>query len=235
MGIIKYVKIINTMFSLGITTHNRIVEVVRLITSVYYLPEIAEIVIVDDCSDDYEKLLNYTHFKKVKLYRNERNLGCYLNKLEVIKKCTQPHILLIDSDNVIDKHYVKKCIENIDGKSIIAPSKALPNFDYTSLIGTLDKSILNQARTNSTVDCLLNTCNYCLPREEFLEFMKKLDTETNWKGVDSMYMSVEWLKSGRKIKVIEGMEYQHDIRPHDSVYLKTENPEELKTKILQGL
>jgi len=223
------------MFSLGITTHNRIVEVIRLITTVYNVPEIKEIVIVDDCSEDYEKLQNYTHFKKLKVYQNEKNLGCFRNKLEVVKKCTQPYVLLIDSDNVISPEYVKKCIENIDGKSIVAPSKALPNFDYTSLVGQIDAEHLANIRNNPTLDCCLNTCNYCLPREEFLKFMETLDTEYDWKGVDSIYMAVQWLKSGRKIKVVEGMEYQHDIRPHDSVYLKTENPQEIKNLILQGL
>lgn len=223
------------MFSLGITTHDRIVEVVRLISSVYHCPEIKEIVIIDDCSLDYERLLSYTHFKKIKLFRNETNLGCFKNKLEVIKKCTQPYVLLIDSDNVIDAEYVKKAIENVDGKSIIAPSKALPNFDYTSIVGTLDKSVLPNIRHNNTLECSLNTCNMCIPREEFLAFMETLDTNFVPKGVDSLYMAVEWLKSGREIKVVEGMSYLHEIRPHDSVYLKTENPQELREIILHGI
>lgn len=222
------------MFSLGITTYERVVEVVRLITSVYHCSEIKEIVIVDDCSPDYERLLPYTHFKKIKLFRNETNLGCFLNKMQVIKKCTEEHVLLIDSDNVIDEIYVKKALENIDGKTIIAPSKALPHFDYTEFIGTLDKSILPQINGNETLECLSNTCNYCLPREEFLTFMQTLDVSYDWKGVDSMYIFVEWVKSGRNIKVVEGLQYQHEIRHHDSIYLKTENPEEIKNKILQG-
>lgn len=222
-------------FSLGITTHNRVVEVVRLITSAYHIPEIKEIVIVDDFSDDYERLLPYTHFKKLKLFRNEKNLGCFLNKLEVIKKCSEPYVLLIDSDNVIDSSYVKKAIENIDGKSIVAPSKALPHFDYSSLIGTLTKDCLKDIRSNGTLDTCLNTCNYVVPREEFLKFIPALDTKTDWKGVDSIYLAVQWLKSGREIKVVDGLEYQHEIRLFDSVYLKTENPEEIKNIILQGL
>lgn len=221
--------------SLGITTHNRIVEVVRLITSAYHCPEIKEIVIVDDCSGDYEKLLNYTHFPKIKLFRNEVNLGCFKNKLEVIKKCTQPHVMLIDSDNVIDANYVKKALENINGHDIIAPSKALPHFDYTSLIGTLDKSRLGEIRYNGTLDCCLNTNNWVVPREEFINFMPTLDISYEWRGLDSMYVAVEWLKSGRKIKVTEGLEYLHEIRPHDSVYLKTSNPEEIKNKILDAI
>lgn len=221
--------------SLGITTHNRIVETVRLITSAYHCPEIKEIVIVDDCSDDYEKLLNWAHFPKIKLFRNEVNLGCFKNKLEVIKKCTQNHVMLIDSDNVIDASYVKKAVENINGRDIIAPSKALPHFDYTTLIGTLDKSRLGEIRYNNTLDCALNTCNYVLPRLEFTEFMQTLDLTYDWKGVDSLYIAVEWLKSGRNIKIVDGMEYIHEIRPYDSVYLKTENPEEIKNKILDAI
>lgn len=222
-------------FSLAITTYERVVEVIRLITSVYHCPEIKEIIVVDDCSPDYERLQAYTHFKKLKLYRNEVNLGCFKNKLEAISKCTQDYVLLIDSDNVIDTTYVKKCIENVDGKSIIAPSKALPHFDYTSLIGTLGKSVLPTIKDDPTLDCALNTCNYCVPRVEFMEFTKTLDISYEWKGVDSLYMAVEWLKSGREIKIIEGLEYQHDIRPHDSVYLKTSNPEEIKRKILDSI
>jgi glycosyltransferase involved in cell wall biosynthesis len=218
--------------SLGITTHNRIVEVVRLITSAYHCPEIKEIVIVDDCSDDYEKLLNWAHFPKIKLFRNETNLGCFKNKLEVIKKCTQPHVMLIDSDNIIDSKYVKKAVENINGRDIIAPSKALPHFDYTSLIGTLDKTRLGEIIHNNTLDCCLNTCNYCLPREEFLVFMESLDVSYNCQGLDSLYIATQWLKSGRDIKIVDGMEYIHEIRPHDSVYLKTQDPLSIKNEIL---
>ena len=82
-------------------------------------------------------------------------------------------------------------------------------------------------------ESLLNTCNYFFNRNEFLELASQLDLQTNWKSYESLYFAVMWLKSGRKIKVVPGLEFIHNTESPDGVYRMYANESgEQKTKIL---
>ena len=70
---------------------------------------VSEIIICDDDSKDIlelTQLLIQINSNKIKMYKNGKNLGCYLNKIEVISKCTNEWAILLDSDNVIEKDYI---------------------------------------------------------------------------------------------------------------------------------
>lgn len=63
---------------------------------------VSEIVVNDDCSteEEYNNLLSLTEdIDKIKVFRNETNLGAFRNKFTIVKNCTNEWIYLLDSDN----------------------------------------------------------------------------------------------------------------------------------------
>ncbi len=89
------------MVTLAITTYNRDYMTHGSFKWVRDDPRISEIVIVDDCSEFhiYESLQRMVDgFEKVKLYRNEKNLGCYHNKRRAVELSTNDWVILFDSD-----------------------------------------------------------------------------------------------------------------------------------------
>jgi GT2 family glycosyltransferase len=61
-----------------------------------------EIIVNDDCSrqDEFDKLLSLVAGKdKVKVFRNDHNLGAFRNKYVTVKNCSNLWVYLLDSDN----------------------------------------------------------------------------------------------------------------------------------------
>lgn len=196
---------------------------------------LSEIVVSDDCSGDYACFEAYQHFKKLNLLRNSENLGALKNKIKAVEAAKNPWVMLIDSDNMIDEEYVTTCyFTDMELDTIYAPVKGLPNLNYSEFSGrTFTKDDLHLLKHGGTFESLLNTCNYFFNRNEFLDVVKTLDLYTNWKSYESLYFAVMWLKSGRKIKVVPGLEYIHNTESPDGVYRKYANESgEQKTKIL---
>src|SRR6188768_255025 len=87
--------------TLAITTYQRSDMVLEVFEKIYDHPLIDEIVIVDDASewDTYCKLSELLYHKeKVKLFRNEKNLGMSRNKAEAVSKAKNDWVILFDSD-----------------------------------------------------------------------------------------------------------------------------------------
>ncbi len=224
------------MFSLCITTYYRFSPAFLIFKGNYSNDLISEIVISDDCSGDYAGFEPYQHFKKLKLVQNSENLGALRNKIEAVKAAKNPWIMLIDSDNMIDEDYVNSCyFTDQEPDTIYAPVKGNPNLNYSEFAGRVfTKDDLHLLKYGGAFESLLNTCNYFFNRTEFLEVALQIDLETNWKSYESLYFAVMWLKSGRKIQVVDGLEYIHNTESPDGVYRKYANESgELKTKILQ--
>ena len=97
--------------SFCVTTYNRFNLTIQSFEKILDDERVSEIVISDDCSTDgsYEKLVDF--FKgneKVKIFRNERNVDCYVNKRIAIELATNKWCILGDSDNVFTKDYLDK-------------------------------------------------------------------------------------------------------------------------------
>ena len=65
---------------------------------------IKEIVVSDDCSTDEEweklnEIVSNLNNDKIKLFRNEENLGGFRNKYTAVKHSTCEWVYLLDSDN----------------------------------------------------------------------------------------------------------------------------------------
>lgn len=190
---------------------------------------IDEIVICDDMSSDInelEKIITMYNNPKIKLYKNDINLGCYYNKIKSVSKCSNDWCILLDSDNI----YSKTCIDilyninNWDENTIYAPSWAItfpnspsPNLNYTKYNNTyITKSIYINDFNNQIFQCLFNTCNYFLPVKNFIRIMN--DLQFTYKreiidSVDSAVLFTDWLYNNNNIYVVKDLHYNH--RLHD--------------------
>ncbi len=194
--------------------------VIRAISQVLDHPMIDEIVIVDDCSNteiynDLSDKLISLNCDKVKLLRNASNLDCYRNKHRSVMYAKNDWCIILDSDNVIDNSYVDKLVD-MDPEVIYAPEFARPHFDYRHFGGlTIDKKNVSLVSTYKAADCLFNTMNYCVNRNNYL---KVFDGDIDPHTADTAYFNYCWLKAGYKIHVVEGMQYDHEV--HDGSHYK---------------
>jgi glycosyltransferase involved in cell wall biosynthesis len=197
--------------TIAIPSFNRYELTLDSFASVYDDERIAEIVIVDDASDldlFYTLKAAVSSMKKVRLIRNLTNVDCYKNKYNAISLCLTDYIIILDSDNKIDKSYLDAIYgQQWDAKTIFAPSFAKPTFDYRAFSGlTITKENINQWYDEKMFSTMLNTMNFSINRDEYL---KVWDGSVNPHTADSIYFNYCWLKNGGSIKVVEGMEYNH--------------------------
>lgn len=171
---------------------------------------ISEVVIVDDHSDEriYQNLLFMCNgIDKVKIYRNETNLGCYANKRRAVELAQNEWVILFDSDNVLSKEYLDSIPEVIFPKNIYQPEWARPHFDFRKFSGSvISKDNIKGYMRQQHFTTMLNAMNFFINRDEFLKIPHR-DSET-WTA-DSIYFNYLWLKAGNKIYVTPGMQYDH--------------------------
>ena len=198
------------MFSLALTTFDRFDTFTEKHIDKYLENEyLSEIVVTDDCSPDYVKLLNkYGSNPKVKIFTNQENMDCYRNKLITANHTSCDWICLMDSDNFCDLNYFQALLKfwEINGRdenTVYMPSKALPVFDYTQL----NNMIIDKSNWNLYYEgACFNTFNLVFHRS-VLKYQD--DTSFDPAGVDSLYMNMKWVKNGVKLAVVPDMEYQH--------------------------
>lgn len=200
------------MISLCLTSWNRDSMTFDSFRNVLNDDRISEIVIVDDHSDEriYANLAFMVNgIDKIKLYRNETNIGCYHNKRKAVEYATSEWVILFDSDNILKKDYLNAIDFSKDWQPhmIYQPEFARPHFDFTKFAGSVItrdnvKGYLRQQHFNT----MLNAMNFFINREEFLKIPHR--SEETWTA-DSIYFNYLWLKAGNKIYVTPGMQYTH--------------------------
>lgn len=199
--------------SLCITNHNRDQMLFESFEQVLDDDRVDEIVIVDDNSDDqyWYRVKSYCHNKeKIKLFRNKKNLGCYRNKREAIAQAKNEFIIIFDSDNIMTKGYIDSIFSvEWDENTILAPDYVV-SFDYRYFGGhTLTKHNVAKFTDKQQFDCLINTMNYFVHRDNYLNV---------WDGsiepwtADTIYQNYRWLESGRSFHVLKGLQYDHRIK-----------------------
>lgn len=200
--------------------------VLRSFEQVLYDPRVSEIVISDDASDPeiYRQLENAVGgMDKVKLFRNERNMGVYVNKKISVELATNEYACVWDSDNIYGIDYIDKLFQYQymwDENILYSPDFAKPIFDFTQYSGwTFSKENISKFVSNPTnypkLETLLNLMNFFVNRKSFLDCW---DGGHEPIGSDSIYQNFNWLKSGRKIVVLGGLEYEHVI--HDGSHYR---------------
>lgn len=205
------------MLSLCITTYNRFEMTMGSFAQIINDDRISEIVIVDDCSEIeyYDKLAAATiDMPKVRLIRNEKNLGMSLNKKKAIELAKSEWCIIFDSDNVIGIDYLDAFEQRVNNKNheiIYCPDFAAPNFDYRHHGGCyIDKSNSASFIKKTMAEPLLNTCNYIINRAKYLEVYKPNEA---MKGTDTIWLNYLWLCAGYTFYIVPGMQYFH--RVHD--------------------
>jgi glycosyltransferase involved in cell wall biosynthesis len=215
------------MITLAIPTYNRAEYVLESFSKVIGNDLITEICIVDDFSDYqiFERLQNIirenqiadSNYRKVKIYRNDKNLGSFFNKLECVKMSNNNWIILLDSDNIIDNDYLDIVRDLKDENVIYAPSHAVSDsslLNYTRYSGkVLSKAEYKDLVTGFDVawDCILNTGNYFFNREKYIECIEKEDHLINSLASDVYYLLYLWFKNldNSKFEIVKGLKYIH--------------------------
>lgn len=204
------------MLSVCVTNFNREQLIYECLEQILDDPRVSEVVISDDCSEYglYTRVVDhYKVYPKVKIYRNEKNLDCYLNKHKAVSLATNEWVLLIDSDNVFSKEFIDKLFEIELHKTIIyQPDFAKPHFDFTEFSGILaHKSCISNLMPQHQFQTLLNANNNFFNREEWLKvFDSTVDPVTS----DSIYQNYRWLEAGNSIYVVPGLSYEHRVSKH---------------------
>ena len=231
------------MFSLCIPTMDRFDDFLSHYLISYLDNElIQEIIITDENGNDADKIEYYFDTStKIKVFRNEKQLGPLLNKLKAVSLAQNDWVVLMDSDNFADTSYfvtAKNYIEsNVKDSTnvILAPSFAKPNFNFTHLCGFVYKkgdfyknSVEEQARFYSTnlyhSEILMNVGNYVIHRQliKQLDLTSEPDIDKS-SACDVIYLNtLLFEQTDLHLHVVEGMHYTHVQHP-GSIYLQTIN------------
>lgn len=212
-----------TKFSLALTTFNRADRLIPFVQKYETYSDLNEIIITDDCSNDYDAFKKEAWAPKIKIERNDVNLGAYVNKLKTLSKTTNKWVLLFDSDNFFEESFLKILLEEeknngLDENIVYCPTEALPNFKYTHLDNLIiDKSNWNTIQKNEA--CFINTGNICLSQKAIAFLLWNFEHDKiKTPFVECKYMNYLFVKNGFKLKALKGLSYQHAIS-HDSFYL----------------
>jgi hypothetical protein len=176
---------------------------------------IDEILILDDCSDnnEYERLLTF-QTKSIKVFRNEKNLKPLLSRVNIVKQCKNDFVLLMDSDNFIDIKSLLNFIANeklLHSNIIYCPDFARPNFNYKQLSDKII-DIVFARQYIGYICCFLNTGNYLVHKNTYLEVANKIDNHYADYIMEVLYFNFLWLSSGNYLKCVNNFEYDHGMR-----------------------
>lgn len=211
----------NEKISVAIPTFNRFEFLRECVNDILTDDRVDEIVIVDDASEPgfYCQIVDWaSRIPKIKTFRNVKNLDCYANKAQAVSHCTNDRVILFDSDNILTTAYIDKIYEQSpwEPNTVYCPTFARPHFDYTQLDGQIiSRSTVRHLMGNDTFKTALNTANYFVPREAYLQcFNPNASPYT----ADSIYMAYRFLDAGYMLAFIKGLHYDH--RVHDGSHYK---------------
>ncbi|OUW38363.1 MAG: hypothetical protein CBD44_00945 [Flavobacteriaceae bacterium TMED184] len=240
----------NKLISVAIPTFNSSLYLKDCLNSLLNVKIIGEIIISDDCSNDFEfeeinnivEGLNTT--KEIKIYRNDQNLGAFINKYENIKKCSNEIVYQIDSDNIASNNLpnvLGTIIKDREEYFLYLPSKIYQFRKYPKIAKLLsifnnkykvtftnkdfifDKDIIKKAiqeelkvTEDKNLNWVLNSGNFIVNRNKFLEIMKNYVNENVRYPMDAVAISYFWIENGGSIKTLKSLRHFHRKRS-DSV------------------
>ena len=227
------------MFTLCIPTINRFDNFLSKYLPLYLNNNlIDEIIITDENGNDINKIKASFNNSKLKLFKNEKQLGPFLNKLSACSKATNEWIVLIDSDNFADEKYFYTANEyihnNVLGKNVIlAPCFAKPRFNYSHLSSLIYKKgnfinnkQIENTRLNGNFTCsetLMNTGNYVINKYliENINLSKETENIKMSSACDVIYFNTLLFEQlDLNLHVVPNLEYEHVVH-NGSVYIQT--------------
>jgi hypothetical protein len=179
-------------------------------------PRISEVIVNDDRSEDQsheQTAALLKGFPKVKLFRNEQNLGPYRNRRMAIERAASPWVIALDNDNAIGPDFLDKIFgQEWRQDSILAPDFAKPIFDFRRFDGLVvtKSNVASCVKETELFLAFINDGNYFVNRQRYLDAWDgTVDPGTS----DSEYFNYCWLAAGNQIKVVAGLEYFHRVHP----------------------
>lgn len=184
---------------------------------------VSEIIIHDDCSETQIKSSN----SKIKVYRNDVNLGAFKNKYLAVLKSTNEWIYLLDGDNYFFEnsldvvksistqrgryyspsqlHLVDDGLDsNLDGKIV--------KYDFGIIDSVKAKSLLTSGI--GEFEWFINTGNFFVNRDDYIDAMKDIfeDDSYPYFEADAIVFCYNWLKNGNTIEIVDDLWYNHRLR-----------------------
>tara|TARA_B100001939_G_scaffold298158_1_gene273013 strand:- start:1632 stop:2519 length:888 start_codon:yes stop_codon:yes gene_type:complete len=188
--------------------------------------------------------------KKIKIYRNEKNLKGYRNKYESVKKATNKWVYLLDSDNFLIESSINSLynIEEWNPYYIYCPSVMIMNrndsnirqwddwnhrrFGYDSLDLNAIKNHLRLADQwqnecgGTGIEGFLNTGNFFFNRDVFLNSLQDsvLDDNIEPYAACSIAIVYNWLvrNLNQSLQIVPDLYYFH--RLHENSWTCFANP-----------
>lgn len=203
------------MLSLAITHYNRYEMVIESFAQIIDDFRLSEILIMDDASTDgsFEKLAK--HFEgdeKVGVIRQAKNRGMQTNKRDAIALAKHSHVIILDSDNIIDTTYIDALEKmTFDEYTIFCPVFARPQFDFRKFSGmTFDITNVGKYMKDDVFNMAMNCCNYVVNK---LHYVSAFQFNEEHICTDTAWFNYNWLRYGGKFHFVPGMEYTHRVHP----------------------
>lgn len=228
----------NRKISLCLTNFNRYKETLEAFIQIANDDRISEIVISDDKSDIeiYRQLeLAVSFCPKVRLYRNEVNQDCYMNKRQAVSLASNEWVIIFDSDNIISTDFIDKLysISEWDSKVAYMAAWAQPLFDYRPYSWiTFSKRNIAEYIDKPMVETCCNCMNYFVNRYEYLDIWKG---DINPYTYDSLYQNYNWFAAGNSMLVVGGMFYTHVVHEQSHYRLNVHKSGNLREEIVSKI
>ena len=123
-----------------------------------------ELVIVDDCSKDntYEICRQYAQKdKRIRIYRNERNLGYLKNFEKAITLTKGDYIAMSDQDDVWTKDHIEVLLKNLQGKILSCGNVSIVNADLVPTGRTWGEMCMTGGLPDNDADKLMSLIFFC--------------------------------------------------------------------------
>lgn len=227
--------------SLCITTFNRFALTIKSCAQVLDDNIINDIIVLDDASTDgsYEKLVeHFSPYPHVRVIRQAVNRNMSINKRDTVSYAKNDWVILLDSDNIIDKSYTKAFYQNRYEASwelgnddipdlsdtiqhpasvIYCPTWARPSFDFRDLHKVMMSDgieEINMANVGAILqgkygDNLNMLLNCCNYICNKNRYLEVYEHNPEHRASDTVWMSYLWLKSGGSFQIVPNMEYDH--------------------------
>lgn len=210
---------------------------------------VSEIIIHDDGSTNE---IESSH-PKVKVYRNEHNVGAFKNKYLAVSKATNEWVYLLDSDNYFFDNsldvvksitpqrgtYYSPSQLHLDDDGLDASLHGrIVKYDFVVVDSSKAKSLLESGV--GEFEWLINTGNFFVHRDDYIEAMKDVfeDPSYPYFEADAIVFCYNWLKKGNEIEVVEDLWYNHRLRSNSyshSVGNKNTNSLEYHRNLMRQL
>lgn len=184
---------------------------------------VSEIIICDDCSENEIQ----SNHPKVKIYRNEKNIGAFKNKYLAVSKASNEWVYLLDSDNYFfenslsvvknikpqrGRYYSPSQLHLVDDGLDQSLNGKIVKYDFGVVDNKGAAEILKSG--NGDFEWLINTGNFFINRDDYMNAMDDVINNLMYPyfEADAIVFTYNWLKKGNDIEVVDNLWYNHRLR-----------------------